>query len=377
MFSSCSLWLNGIHHATDVVAARHVQTRTGLDMNYWISILFRAIPLGIAAICLGYGLTILHMGHDANSTVAGHVVAFLAAICIALFTTAATIIRQLIHTDKPELKVLLPLIGYLAAATAMAAGLSFIADGSATGFVAGHVVFGLGLISCCVATVATVSAKFILIPRNSRATPNEVPPDAFGAGVSAFLICIPIICAFIGLLWGLALIFLGSAPEYYVAGHVLAGIGFVCASLVALVASIIRQIRNTYCESEGRAWPLLVLIAGSCDLVWGLYLLLADGSNLVIAPGYVLIGLGIVCYSILSKVLLLSLVWRHPYPLAKRVPLIPVLTALGCLFLAAFLFEMATLNPAYAVPARVLVGLGGVCFTLFSIVSILESGTSD
>ena len=56
---------------------------------------------------------------------------------------------------------------------------------------------------------------------------------------------------------------------------------------------------------------------------------------------------------------------------------IPVLTALTCLFIAAFLFEAATINPAYMVPARVMVGLGGICFTLFSIVSILESGTSS
>jgi len=37
---------------------------------------------------------------------------------------------------------------------------------------------------------------------------------------------------------------------------------------------------------------------------------------------------------------------------------------------------MASLHNAYFVPARVLAGLGGICFTLFSIVSILESGTS-
>ncbi|MFQ8888097.1 DUF2776 family protein [Bilophila wadsworthia] len=54
-----------------------------------------------------------------------------------------------------------------------------------------------------------------------------------------------------------------------------------------------------------------------------------------------------------------------------------MLTALTCLFIAAFLFEAATINPAYMVPARVMVGLGGICFTLFSIVSILESGTSS
>ncbi|MDZ5007297.1 DUF2776 family protein, partial [Clostridium perfringens] len=29
------------------------------------------------------------------------------------------------------------------------------------------------------------------------------------------------------------------------------------------------------------------------------------------------------------------------------------------------------------VPAHVMVGLGAICFTLFSIVSILESGTSN
>ena len=95
-----------------------------------------------------------------------------------------------------------------------------------------------------------------------------------------------------------------------------------------------------------------------------------------LAPGWVLIGLGIVCWSILSKVLLLALVWRRSFPLADRIPLIPVMTALSCLFIAGFLFEAGLDEPAYYVPARIMVGLGAVCFTLFSIVSILESGTS-
>ena len=67
-------------------------------MNYWISVLFRIIPLAMGAICLGYGWYIWDMGSDANTYVAGHVVLFLSIICVALFTTAATIIRQLIHT---------------------------------------------------------------------------------------------------------------------------------------------------------------------------------------------------------------------------------------------------------------------------------------
>ena len=87
-------------------------------------------------------------------------------------------------------------------------------------------------------------------------------------------------------------------------------------------------------------------------------------------------SLGLVCYSISSKVILLAAIWRNTFKLANRIPLIPVFTALACLFLSAFLFEMASLHNAYFVPARVLAGLGGICFTLFSIVSILESGTS-
>jgi hypothetical protein len=44
--------------------------------------------------------------------------------------------------------------------------------------------------------------------------------------------------------------------------------------------------------------------------------------------------------------------------------------------MSSFLFEADITNSQYFVPAHVLVGLGAVCFTLFSIVSILEAGTS-
>ena len=93
--------------------------------------------------------------------------------------------------------------------------------------------------------------------------------------------------------------------------------------------------------------------------------------------GYIMLGLGLVCYSISSKVILLAKIWRREFKLANRIPMIPVLTALTCLFLAAFVFELATVHADYFIPARVLVGLGAICFTLFSIVSILESGTSS
>ena len=46
-------------------------------MNYWISVLFRIIPLAMGTICLGYGWYIWDMGSDANTYVAGQVVLFL------------------------------------------------------------------------------------------------------------------------------------------------------------------------------------------------------------------------------------------------------------------------------------------------------------
>lgn len=110
------------------------------------------------------------------------------------------------------------------------------------------------------------------------------------------LFAIPIICALIGIVWGIDIVRSDEAPNV-VAGHVLAGIGLVCASLVALVASVVRQIQNTYSEADRRFWPWW---SSSWAPSTSLGSLPADfpvqpGHH---RPGFVLIGLGIVCYSI-------------------------------------------------------------------------------
>ena len=112
----------------------------------------------------------------------------------------------------------------------------------------------------------------------------------------------------------------------------------------------------------------MVLAMGTLSILWGL-LILKTPTPAESSIGYIMIGLGLVCYSISSKVILLAAIWRNTFKLANRIPLIPVFTALLCLFLSAFLFEMASIHEAYFVPARVLAGLGGICFTLFSISS--------
>ena len=308
-------------------------------MNYGISILFRAIPLLMALFCFGYGAFVLDMGTDVNRFVAGPVVFSLGMICIALFATAATIIRQLIHTYSTAAKYVLPILGYLAAIVCFIGGMTYINDGiTAAHFVAGHVICGVAFITACVATTATASTRFTLIPQNSKRTDHTVPAKAFSSAQGDALIILAVIFAVITWVWTFWLLGQSSTHvAYFVAGHVM---------------------------------------AGTLSILWGLWILTdidPDKSSI----GYIMIGLGLVCYSISSKVILLAVIWRNVFKLANRIPLIPVLTALTCLFLSAFMFEMATLDDVYFVPARVLAGLGGICFTLFSIVSILESGTSN
>jgi hypothetical protein len=330
----------------------------------------------MAALCIGYGLYCWTSGSSADYFVAGHVVTFLGAICLALFATAATIIRQLVNRFNRVYAVLLPGFGYLIAAATIAYGLLMRVQGISP--IGGHVVFGLGLITACVTTVAAASTRFTLIPRNSRrAAGNSPPPEAFGAASGIALEAIPLILAAIGWAWAILLMVRGSDSADFIAGHVLAGLAAICTSLIALVASVVRQIRNTYSRGDARLWPALVVAMGTLNLVWGLVLVSLHREPYWLAPGFVMIGLGLVCYSILSKVLLLALVWRRSCPLANRIPLIPVATALACLFLAAFLFQAAVTDNAFFIPARVIVGLGAICFSLFSIVSILESGTSE
>lgn len=60
------------------------------------ALILEAIPLLMGGVCLGFGLYVWHSQNSPPFFMAGHVVTFLAAICLALFCTAATIIQQLI-----------------------------------------------------------------------------------------------------------------------------------------------------------------------------------------------------------------------------------------------------------------------------------------
>ncbi|NME79767.1 DUF2776 domain-containing protein [Rhodococcus sp. 105337] len=354
-------------------------------MNYWVSVLFRAIPLMMMALCLGFGIYVWTAADDPANFVAGRVVTFLGAICLCLFCTAATIIRQLIGRFNETDRILYPVLGYAAAIGTAAYGISLFLGASSAGespdYVAGHVVFGLGLISGCVATVATASTKFSLIPQNSQLPEPEgdrEPPETAFSPTTALVLClIPVVLAIVAWAFAITNLVLGTTPARFTVGHVVAGLALICTALIGLVVSIVRQIQDTYRPRHRIIWPWLVIAAGTIAFVWGIVLLAWNGPDYYRTPGFVMVGLGLVCFSILSKVGLLALVWRRTFELANRVPLLPVVTALTCLFLAAFVFQAAVDDESVFIAARVLVGLGAICFSLYSIVSILESGTSS
>ena len=107
-------------------------------MNYGISVLFRAIPLLMALFCFGYGFFVFNYGVDSSRFVAGPVVFSLGFICIALFATAATIIRQIIHTYNNVARFALPILGYLSATITFLAGFILLMSSPAPAdFVAG------------------------------------------------------------------------------------------------------------------------------------------------------------------------------------------------------------------------------------------------
>jgi hypothetical protein len=216
-------------------------------------------------------------------------------------------------------------------------------------------------------------------PRQNRQRRGHrrVPPAAFAQAAVVVLSAIPVVLAIVAWYYSIANLAMAATPGRFTVGHVVAGLAAICTSLIALVWSIVRQVQNTYGQRDRIVWPWLVIVMGSLSLIWGIVVLALDSESYYLTPGFVMTGLGLVCFSILSKVGLLALVWRRTFGLANRVPLIPVLTALTCLFLAAFVFQAAVADSNVFIPARVLTGLGAIRFSLYSIVSILESGTSS
>ena len=186
-------------------------------------------------------------------------------ICIALFATVATIIRQIIHTYGRGSLYALPIIGYLAAVVTIIGGICmFTRSTSTSSFVAGHVVAGVGLITTCVANRSNIFYTFFIDSCQLKMIGNGIPEGAFTKGQERILKTIAITISLIAWIWAFVLLAKSDVhPAYFVAGHVMVGLACICTSLIALVATIARQIRNVYTDRERKKMAKTRIVDGN------------------------------------------------------------------------------------------------------------------
>ena len=115
-------------------------------MNYGIECLIQGDSIANGSLLFRLWIFVFNYGVDSSRFVAGPVVFSLGFICIALFATAATIIRQIIHTYNNVARFALPILGYLSATITFLAGfILLISSPAPADFVAGHVICGWAL----------------------------------------------------------------------------------------------------------------------------------------------------------------------------------------------------------------------------------------
>lgn len=259
----------------------------GFKMNIYIGWLFKLIPLLMGIICIALGEFVLTGSGQSEYFVAGHVLISLSAICLALFTTAFIIISQLTHGMNKFYNRLFPVIGYAGSATTMIWGWSLLASNNvmADEFVAGHVIFGVGMIAACVSTVAASSGHFLLIPKNASGSKSDgTPLQAYSSTIGNSLIAVPVLLTLFGFIWSVILLRSADITPHYVAGHVLMGLTAICACLIGLVATIVHQTRNTFSVKEHWLWCYWVILLGSLTIIFGIYVLISSDASARTAP---------------------------------------------------------------------------------------------
>ena len=157
-------------------------------MNIYIGWLFKLIPLIMGLICIALGGFVLESSGQSEYFVAGHVLISLAAICLALFTTAFIIISQLTRGVNTFYNTLFPIIGYAGSIITMIWGWALLAgnDVMADEFVAGHVIFGVGMIAACVSTIQDIGMGIRSLSAHSQKCSGE--QERWNAGTGLFFI---------------------------------------------------------------------------------------------------------------------------------------------------------------------------------------------
>jgi hypothetical protein len=298
----------------------------------------------------------------------------LGAVVLCIFSTSSIIIRQSCNKITTLELFFYPILSFTVAILTISIGLCIIFTNPAGyAFIAGHNVIGLGLICSCLAVETTICTKFSIIRKNLKLPVGTPSNEGFSTLITNFIFLI--IISFIIIAWGLVIYLLinSNNTNYFIAGHILAGMAMICTSVFGMVASGLRQINNTYNEIDKKIWPSLAFIMGFMALSWGIILIMInkDPSSYLL-PGFILIGISCICFSIFSKLLFNTKVWRANYAYSNLIPFIPLFLYFFCIFLSSFLFQASMTNINLYIPARVLIGIGAVCISLFAIINVLR-----
>lgn len=141
-------------------------------MDHGLTGLYRAVPLATALFCFAYGASVFASGSDPARFTAGPVLFFLGPPCLALFCLTAVTLRRIAGRDNAAARYLYPAAAYALALLTIVCGIFIVVSHTSGALVAGHAVCGLGLVTGCIATAVTVSA------RSGRSTPaTHTPTD--------------------------------------------------------------------------------------------------------------------------------------------------------------------------------------------------------
>ena len=146
---------------------------------------------------------------------------FLGSICIALFATAATIIRQIIHTYNPFAKYFLPILGYSVALATFICGIAIFKDTEVAEFFrSGAHRLRTGVNHRMRRDGGHRIPRVSLIPENSTSPSREI--NAKGFTQQQELIFESIAAFFAALAWAWTIVLLaGGSTPHFVAGSVM------------------------------------------------------------------------------------------------------------------------------------------------------------
>ena len=176
-------------------------------------------------------------------------------------------------------------------------------------FVAGHVIFGVGMMiaAYCINRSGIFRTFLLLIPKNASGRQSDgTPLQAYSSTIGNSLIAVPVLLTLFGFIWSVILL----RSRYHTTLCCRSRTNGVARqfALVLLALSPLLSIktRNTFSSERTLAVVLLGYLLGSLTIIFWYLRINQFGCKRRLAPALFSFCLGMICYSIFSKVWFVS-----------------------------------------------------------------------